>query len=175
MPAYNRISADLLTDTHRVSCRIDAGNLGIIGVLNDSTTSVFPVEDAYLSRLAQPAKIIHHYPVLHVIKSTVALLLITRREELGPQGLARGGYTHLVPIPALITTSAFEIHGQLEQPGKLDVSALLGGGTGRFITAYKTTVVPTSFPDLPFTSEVLIINRSLITLIAPEQGGKASG
>jgi len=175
MPAYNRITAEVLTDTHRISCRIEAGTMGTIGLLNDINTSVFPVEDAYISRLAQPAKILEHYPMLYVAKATVALVLISRREELGPVGLARGGYTHIVSFPVLITTSAFEIHGQLEQPGKLDVAALLGIGTGRFISAYKVNVVATAYPDVPFTSEVLIINRNLITLIAPEPGGKTSG
>jgi hypothetical protein len=175
MPVYSRITADLLTDTHRVSCRIEAGNMGTIGLLNDITSSVFPVEDAYISQLARPAKIIAHYPMLYVAKTTLALVLVNRREELGPQGLARGGYTHIVPFPVLVTTTAFEIRGQLEQPGKLDVSALLGTGTGKFIPAYSVTVVATAFPEIPYTSEVLIINRSLITLIAPEQGGKTSG
>jgi hypothetical protein len=175
MPAYNRITADLLTDTHRISCRIEAGNWGTFGLLNDPNASVFEIEDAYISRLAQPAKILEHHPMLYVAKATLSLVLIARREELGPQGLARGGYTHIVPFPVLITTSAFEIHGQLEQPGKLDVSALLGTGTGKFITAYQATVVATAFPAIPYTSEVLIINRGLITLIAPEEGGKAGG
>ena len=175
MPAYNRINADLLTDTHRITCRIEAGNMGTIGLLNDINTSVFPVEDAYISRLAQPAKILEQYPLVYIAKATVTLVLVSRREELGPVGLARGGYTHIVPFPVMIATTAFEIHGQLEQPGKLDVAALLGIGTGRFIPAYKVTVVASSFPDVPFTSEVLVINRNLITLIAPEQGGKAGG
>jgi hypothetical protein len=175
MPAYSRITADLLTDTHRISCRIEAGNMGTLSLLNDLTSSVFPVEDAYISRLAQPAKILDHFPMLNVAKATLALALVARREELGPVGLARGGYTHIVPFPVFIATSAFEIRGQLEQPGKLDVSALLGIGTGRFIPAYKTTVTVSAFPDMPYTSDVLIINRSLITLIAPQPGGKTSG
>jgi hypothetical protein len=175
MPAYTRISADLLTDTHRMTCRIEAGNWGTFGMLNDSNASVFPVEDAYISRLGQPAKIIEHYPALYVAKATLSLVLIARREELGPLGLARGGYTHITPFPVLIMTTAFEIHGQLEQPGKLDVSALLGTGTGKFISAYNVTVTATAYPDIPYTSEVLVINRGLITLIAPEQGGKTGG
>jgi hypothetical protein len=175
MPAYTRINADLLTETHRITCRIEAGNWGTFGMLNDSNASVFPVEDAYISRLGQPAKIIEHYPSLFIIKATLSLVLIARREELGPVGLARGGYTHITPFPALVTTTAFEIHGQLEQPGKLDVSALLGTGTGKFISAYSATVIATAYPDIPYTSDVLIINRSLITLIAPEQGGKTGG
>jgi hypothetical protein len=80
MPAYNRITADLLTDTHRISCRIEAGNMGTFGLLNDVNTSVCPVEDAYISRLAQPAKIIAHYPTLFVAKAILSLVLIARRE-----------------------------------------------------------------------------------------------
>jgi hypothetical protein len=175
MPPYSRINADLFTDTHRISCRVEAGTMGIIGLLNDVTTSVFQVEDAYISRLSQPAQIMEHRPVVYLAKAVLALGLIARREELGPQGLARGGYTQVVPFPVLITTSTFEIRGNLELPGKLDVSALLTGGTGKFITAYKTQIVATAPLDLPYTSEVLIINRTLVQLIAPDQGGKTGG
>ncbi len=149
--------------------------MGVIGLLNDINTSVFQVEDAYLSRLAQPAKIVEHQPVVFMTKALVALVLIARREELGPLGLARGGYTHLNQYPVLITTSAFEIRCTLELPGKLEVAALLSGGTGKFFPAYKANVVATAVPDIPYTSEVLIINRTLVQLVAPDQGGKASG
>ena len=173
MPAYSRINVDLLTDTHRISCRLEAGNLGIVGVLNDMTSSVFLVEDAYISRLQQPAKIIEHRPTVFIAKSTLSLALIGRREEIGPQGLARGGYTQMVPYPALVTTPAFEIRCILEVPGKLDAGALLAGGTTKYILAYKATVIATTKSDIPYTSEVLIINRNLVELIAPDQGGKA--
>jgi len=172
MPAYSRINVDLLTDTHRISCRLEAGNLGIIGVLNDVTTSVFQVEDAYISRLQQPAKIIEHRPVVNIAKATLSLALIGRREEIGPQGLARGGYTQMVPLTVLITTTAFEIHCNLELPGKLDAGALLAGGTGKYILAYKATIIATTKSEIPYTSEVLIINRQLVETVAPDQGGK---
>jgi hypothetical protein len=172
MPAYSRINVDVLTDTHRISCRLEAGNLGIIGVLNDSTSSVFQVEDAYISRLQQPAKIIEHRTTVYIAKATLSLALIGRREEIGPQALARGGYTQMVPLPVLITTTAFEIRGNLELPGKLDAGALLAGGTGKYVLAYKVTIIATAKSDIPYTSEVLIINRNLVQVIAPDLGGK---
>ncbi len=175
MPVYTRVTVDLFTATHRVSCRIEAGNMGTIGLLNDINTSVFPAEDAYISRIAEPAKILEHHATLYVAKATLSLVFISRREELGPVGLARGGYTHILTFPVLITTPAFEIHCELEQPGKLDVAALLGIGTGNFIGAYKATVVASAFPDIPFTSEVLIINRNSISLIASQPGGRTVG
>lgn len=175
MPVYTRITADLFTETHRISCRIEAGNMGTIGLLNDINTSVFPAEDAYISRLAEPAKILEHHATLYVAKATLSLVFISRREELGPVGLARGGYTHILTFPVLITIPAFEIHCQLEQPGKLDVAALLGIGTGNFIATYKATVVTAAYPEAPFTSEVLIINRNSIALIAPQPGGRTVG
>jgi hypothetical protein len=175
MPAYSKINVDLLTDTHRISCRLEAGNLGIVGVLNDINTSAFQVEDAYISRLQQPAKIIEHRPTVFIVKSTLSLALVARREEIGPQGLARGGYTQLMPFPVLMTTSAFEIRGTLELPGKLDVGALLTIGTGKYLLAYKVNVIATAQSDIPYTSEVLIINRNSIQVIAPDQGGKTGG
>jgi hypothetical protein len=175
MPAYSKINVDLLTETHRISCRLDAGNLGIVGVLNDINTSVFQVEDAYISRLQQPAKIIEHRPTVYVVKSTLSLALVARREEIGPQGLARGGYTQIVSFPVLITTTAFEIRGILELPGKLDVGALLTIGTGKYVTAYNVNILATAQSDIPYTSDVLIINRNTIQAIAPDQGGKTGG
>ncbi len=171
----SRIIADLLTDTHRISCRIDAGSLGIFGMLNDSNTSVFQVEDAYISRLQQPAKIVEHRPTAFVAKALVAVGLLARREDLGLKGLAHTGYTQVNQYPVLITTSAFEIRCQLEMAGKLEVAVLLSGGTGRFLAAYKANLLATALPDIPYTSEVVFINRSLVQLIAPDPGGKLSG
>jgi hypothetical protein len=149
--------------------------MGIVGLLNDNTTSVFQVEDAYISRLQQPGKIIEHRPQVAIVKATLSLALIARREEIGPQGLAHGGYSHVVPFPVLITTSAFEIRGTLELPGKLDVSALISAGSGKYITAYKVTLIAAAYPDNPYAAEVVIINRNTVQLIAPDQGGKAGG
>ena len=106
MPVYTRVTADLFTATHRVSCRIEAGNMGTIGLLNDINTSVFPAEDAYVSRIAEPAKILEHHATLYVAKATLSLVFISRREELGPVGLARGGYTHILTFPVLIKAAA---------------------------------------------------------------------
>ena len=175
MPPYSKITVDFFTDTHRISCRVEGGNMGIVGVLNDAGSSVFLVEDAYLSRLSQPAKIVEHRPTVFIAKAGLSLSLIARREELGPQGLARGGYTHLIPFPVLITTSAFEIRGILELPGKLDAGALLATGTGKYVNAYKVNIIATAHPDIPYTSEVVIINRNTIQLISPDPGGKSSG
>lgn len=156
------ISAECLSETQRISCRIPVGPSGLFGSLNDPTTSLLEVEDAYLSRLQEPAKIVAHSAFMSLIKINLALLLLSRREDLGPMGMARGGYSRLTPCRVLLTTAAFEVTGNMEVPGRLESSAVLFGGTMRFIPIYKATAVPVLTPEIPYAGEAIVVNRAMV-------------
>ncbi len=173
VPSRNTVNLDILTRSHRISCRLNVGANGLIGLLNDANTSLVDLEDAYYSRLQQPAKIVAHLPKAHMIKANVALLVLARREDLGPPGLTRGGYTRLLPVPVLITTPNFEIQGSVEVVTKFDPSALLVGGTGLFINVYGANAMPAFSPETVFSGAVILVNRTQIELAAPVVRAKA--
>jgi len=160
------VNAEFFSETHRLSCRVSVGPMGLVGLLNDPTKSLIEVEDVYLSRMAAPAAIVTHLERTHVNKTNLTLVLLARREDLGPKGLARGGFTKVLPVPALLTTETFEVRGIVEVVTKFDASELLLGGTGRFLPVYKAAARATHFPDTRFTGAVILVNRSLVGLIA---------
>lgn len=174
LASRNLVNADILTEAHRISCRIAVGPHGLIGLLNDATTSLLEIEEVYFSRLQQPAKIVAQYEAAHVTKAQITLIVLARREDLGPQGLARGGYTRVFPVPVLITTPEYEVQGTVEVVRQFDAVELLVGGTGRFVQVYNAAAVPTLYGETSFSGGVILVNRARVELITPTTHGKAS-
>ena len=166
------VRSDFLSQTYRVTCRVTVLPTGLMSLLNDVTASLVEVEDAYFSRLQQPAKILWHFETTYLHKSNVSMVILPRREDLGPQGLARGGYTRLIPIPVLLTTLAFEIRGTLEVVNKLDAAEVLVGGTGKYMVVYDARAVATQYPDTPFSGAAILVNRTQVEALAPLSKGK---
>lgn len=167
------IHVDLLTPGFRISCRVNTGPSGLIGLLNDVNKSLLELEDAYYSRLTQPAKIVSHLDSAHLAKNNLTLVVLSRREDLGPQGLARGGYSRLLPVPILVTTATFEIQGSIDVVTKFDPSELLVGGTGRFINVYNASALMAASPETVFSGAVILVSRSAVEMVAPQAKGKA--
>src|SRR5258708_9867858 len=128
LASRSSINTDLLTAGFRVSCKVNVGPSGLFGLLNDSNTSLIDLEDAYYSRLTQPAKIVSHLDSAHLAKNNLTLIVLSRREDLGPQRLARGGYSRLLALPVLITTATFEVQGSLDLAPKFYPPQLLIAG-----------------------------------------------
>jgi hypothetical protein len=172
LSSRSSIHADLLTQGFRVSCKVAVGPSGLIGLLNDVNTSLIDLEDAYYSRLTQPAKIVSHLDTAHLAKNNLTLVVLSRREDLGPQGLARGGYSRLLPVPVLLTTATFEIQGSIEVVTKFDSAALLMGGTGRFLNVYSASALMVASPETVFSGAVILVSRTAVEMVAPMTKGK---
>ena len=173
LSSRSSINADLLTPGFRVSCKVAVGPSGLIGLLNDINTSLIDLEDAYYSRLTQPAKIVSHLDTAHLAKNNLTLVVLSRREDLGPQGLARGGYSRLLPVPVLMTTATFEIQGSIEVVTKFDPAQLLMGGTGRFLNVYNASALMAASPETVFSGAVILVSRTAIEMVARVVKGKA--
>ncbi len=166
------INVDCFFDTHRISGRTTMGGNGMLGLLNDNNTSLIEMENAYVSRLQSPTKIEAHFDRLSLNKANLTLVILNRREDLGPVGLARGGYSQVVAVPVLMTTAAFEMRGTVEVLGKLDAGALLTTGAATFMPMYKATLTVLSYPEPPFTGEALALNRARVEALAAIPKGK---
>jgi hypothetical protein len=169
------LNVDFLTEAHRISCRVEVGATGLIGLLNNVQTSLVDLEAAYVSRLQDPAKIVANFEIGSLNKSNLVMAMVTRRESLGPQAFSSGGYSRLLPCPVLVTTETFEIRAEIEIPGKLDASAILiGGGGGKFMPLFKAKIIAMQYPDAPpLTAEAMLINRTLVAALAAIAKGKA--
>ena len=160
------INADFFSETHRLSCRLQVGPSGLLRLLNDANSSLLEVENAYVSRIQQPAKIINHFDKVSLNKANLAFAIVNRREDLGVAAVTQSAYSRLVNVSVEALTATYEITGQVEVANKLDAGSLLVGGTSKFVPFYKATAVPTLYPDATFTGEVIVINRTLVEALA---------
>jgi hypothetical protein len=167
------VNVDLITDTHRLTCRVPVGSAGLIAALNDPLHSMLEAEDVYYSRLQQAAKIVSHFDSASLNKNSISLVVVARREDLGPQGIARGGYTRVEAVPVTVATAQFEISGSVEILKQFDATELLFGGSARYLPIYAASAVPAQFPDSAFTGAAILVNRQMVTLVAQLPRGKA--
>jgi hypothetical protein len=110
------VTADLLTPSYRVVGKVMVPNTGLIGVLNDSMNSFMEILDAKLARVHMPTKLVDQYEVIRIVKAQVFAVCLSRREDIGPQALARGGYVRLNELQVRITSHVYEIEGTRNGP-----------------------------------------------------------
>lgn len=158
------ITADLLTPSYRVVGKVMVPNTGLIGVLNDTMNSFMEIMDAKLARVHMPTKLVDHYEVIRIVKAQVFAVCLSRREDIGPQALARGGYVRLNEIPVHITSHVYEIDGTLEWAGRFDFSTVMVDGTRDFVPLYNSTLSAILIPTLKIESPAMLFNRKQIDL-----------
>lgn len=163
---YRFLPADILTSSYRIVGKVMVTNTGVMGMLNDSTHSSMEVHDARLARLHMPTKLVDHFELVRMMKRHAFAVCMTRREDLGPHALVRGGYTSIVEYPVRITTQMFEIEGTLELPGRFDFAALIGEGSRDFIPIFNAALTAVLIPNLRVESAGILVNRRQIDLVA---------
>ncbi len=157
------ISGDFFTGAYRMTGRLSVGASGAFGVLNDASRSTAICEDVYISYVSQPGSILAHYPSVRVTKVGLEALVVAKREDIGPAGIARAGYQRIAQYQVMITTDAFEVRGIVELPGKYDPDAILIEAAARFFPIYNATINACVRPDAKFSGEAVLINRTKVT------------
>lgn len=171
--ARSIINVDFLTRAHRITCQVEVGNTGLVGLLNDVHSSIFLVRNVYVSRLQQAAKIVANFEEASLVKANLAVGLLARREDIGPQSYIRVSGGKLLTALVLMTTENFEVRGTVEFTSRLDPDAILVGGTGKFTVMYAATAIPIQYPDTPFSAPAMFVNRALATSLGALPKGKA--
>jgi len=163
---YRFLPADILTSGYRLVGKIMITSNGAMGMLNDVTHSAMEVHDARLARLHMPTKLVDHFELVRLMKQHIYAVCMSRREDLGPHALVRGGYTNVMEYPVRVTTQMFEIEGILEFPGRFDFTALIAEGSREFIPIFNATLTAILIPNLRVESAGMLINRRQIDLMA---------
>lgn len=139
-------------------------NTGLIGILNDTMSSFMEIMDAKLARVHMPTKLVEHYEVIRIVKHQVFAVCLNRREDIGPQALARGGYVNLNEIPVRITSHVYDLEGSMEWSGRFDFSTVMVEGTRDFVPLYNSTVTGILIPTLKIESPAILFNRKQVDL-----------
>jgi hypothetical protein len=163
---HRLISADYFTQSYRIVGKTMVPNTGLMGLVNDPTTSFMEILDARLARAHMPSKLVDHYEVVRIVKKEIFAIAMARREDLGPQALARGGYVRLTEYPMRITTPVYEFDGVLEWAGRFDFSTIMVEGSREFVPLYKATLTSILIPALKVDSPAVLFNRTKVDLVA---------
>ena len=160
------ISADFFTPSYRIVGKTMVPNTGILGLVNDPTTSFMEILDARMARAHMPSKLVDHYEVVRIVKSHIFAISLARREDLGPQALARGGYVRLTEFPMRITTPVYELDGVLEWAGRFEFSTIMVEGTRDFVPMYNAVITAILLPALRVESPAVLFNRNQVDILA---------
>jgi len=163
---YRFLPVDVYTSGYRVVGKVMVSTNGIMGVLNDITKSHLEVHDARLARIHMPTKLVDHFEIVRLVKKQIFAVCAARREDLGPTGIVRGGYSNVAPLPARLATSVFEIEGKLEVTGRFDFVTLISDKTRNFIPIFEATLTAILIPNLKVESPGILFNREQIDMLA---------
>lgn len=142
------------------------GSNGLMGILNDNTKSHIEVHDARLARIHMPTKLVDHFEVVRIVKSHLFALCAARREDLGPTGVVRGGYSNVAGVPARLTTNVYEVEGKLEVAGRFDFVTLISDKTRNFIPVFEVVLTAILIPNLKAESAGVLLNREKIDMLS---------
>jgi hypothetical protein len=163
---YRFLPADVYTSGYRIVGKIMVSTNGIMGVLNDINKSHLELHDARLARIHMPTKLVDHFEVIRLVKTQMFAICAARREDLGPTGIQRGGYTNVSTVPARLTTQVYEIEGKVEVAGRFDFATIIADKTRNFIPMYEAVLTAILIPNLKAESPGILINREKVDILA---------
>lgn len=166
-PLINRnIPADFLTANHYILGQVKVGNTGMVGLLSDVNSRYIEVNDANITRIVKPDKVLDYVQVLWLVKQQIMAVCLSKREYAGSITMIRAGYTRIQPIPVKIITPVYEIQGNIEWSGRLEFSALMSEGTSLYINVFDAVITATLFPSLHIEAPALLLNRNYLDALS---------
>ncbi len=172
---HRLLAADFLTLSYRVVGKMLMPNTGVVGMMNDRTTSFMEVMEAKLARIHMATKLVAEYDMVDVVKNNVFAVCLTRREDVGPQALARGGYKNLANYFIRVTSQVYEIEGTLEWAGRFDFATIMVEGTRDFVPLYNAKITAILIPQFRIESPAILFNRKYVDLLTMTPEKKDTG
>ncbi len=165
MALTNRLVAvDVYTASYRVVGKVQVGNTGLVGLLNDETTSYMRVHEATLARLHMPTKLAARYEFVELTKRGIHAVCVPTREDLGPLALVRGGFSRTLQYHVVAVSQVFEFEGLFNWAGHFDPAAILVKGTSDFLAFYDGVLQAVLFPNLRVEAPGMLVNRRKIDI-----------
>lgn len=158
------INVDLFTDAYRVSGRTQVGAGGLLAELNNPNTDFLDLEDAYLSRMHQPARIVGGYSEVAFRKDNINFVIFQDRRDGTTVGTSHGRsvFTRGRPVQAFLTVPAFEIRGQVLYEGKPSPSSILVHTLGRFQPVFEAHASAALYPQISYQGDLILVQKLMI-------------
>lgn len=158
------VPVDIFTASYRVVGKVQVASSGLMGMLNDDTTSYLRVYEATLARLHMPTKRAAQHEMVELTKRGIHAVCVRSRDNIGPLGLVRGGFSRVLQYRVSAVSQVFEFQGIFHWAGKFDPAAILVKGTSDFLALYEGTLQAVLFPNLRVEAPGMLINRRKIDI-----------
>ena len=160
------INIDLFTDTFRISGRTQVSTSGLVSELNNPNTDYLDLEDAYISGIHEPGKIVANYSQASFRKANINFIILNDRRDgtIAGTAQARSIYSRGRPIEVFLTIPSFEIAGEVMHDGKAEPAAILVHTLGRFQPVFKATASAALFPDISYTGDLVLVHKDRIAI-----------
>lgn len=160
------INIDLFTDAYRISGRTQVGTSGLLSELNNPNTDYLDLEDAYVSRIHEPGKIVANYSEASFRKANINFIILNDRRDGTVMGAShtRSIYSRGRPVEVFLTVPSFEIAGEVMHDGKAEPAAILVHTLGHFQPVLKATASAALFPDISYTGDLFLVYKDRIAI-----------
>lgn len=159
-----QIIIDLFTDAYRVSGRAQVGTGGLMAELSNPNSDYLDLENAYISRIHEPAKIVASYAAASFCKQNINFIVLQDRREGTVLGTPRGRtiFSRGRPVQVFLTIPSFEIEGEVMHDGQPTPSTILVHAEGPFQPILAATASAASHPDISYTGDLILVQKAMI-------------
>ncbi|MBN1991790.1 MAG: hypothetical protein JW953_03745 [Anaerolineae bacterium] len=158
-----RVTADFFTGSYRLSASVLVYKRRLVDILADRTTDYLDLVDVYVSRINSPGNIVATYPRGSLVKQEINFILLSSLSE----SISKDRFytPNRVTLPIFITVPSFEIQGQFQWLGDLEVKKIMATDTQRFLPILKGTARNAHFPDVTFEGPAILVNKPRVEML----------
>src|SRR3990170_788197 len=157
-----RLTVDFFTHSHRISTQFLVRGRPLVDTLNDHTLSFIELDLAYVSRIDKPGDLVADYAISILRKENVSFCVVAAQIELALKAVPQAQYLSRRSRHAFCTVPSFEIAGQIDVSGALDLHKMMAIGTERFMPIYKATATISLLQSVSFSGELILVNKERI-------------
>jgi hypothetical protein len=158
-----RVTADFFTDSHRFSATVIVYKRRLIDVLGDKMTNYLDLVDIYVSRNNNPGEIVGTYQRGSLEKNEINFIVLSSETQaISKQKF----YTpNRVSLPIFLTVPFFEIKGNFQWMGDLDVKKILTAETQKFMPILEASAANPFFPQFNFQGPTALVNKTKVQVL----------
>jgi hypothetical protein len=167
------INIDLFTDAFRVSGRTQVGSSGLLSELNNPHTDFLELDDAYISRIHEPGRIVGSYDKASFRKENISFVILQDRRDGMMMGTSsdRSIFARGRPIDVFLSIPSFEIYGSVLYDGQAAPSTILVHTLGHFQAVFDGKACAALFPDVVYSGDLILVQKDRVGIfcLAHEQ------